>query len=77
MAQTRKVKPAYTEQVQRILTKGRHREIKVSEMRDQLAKEIGLTPEVAAALGKEMRLNGAGVAPRRQVGYKKPTRKEV
>jgi len=63
--------------VQRILTKGRHREIKVSEMRDQLAKEIGLTPEVAAALGREMRLNGAGVAPRKQVGYKKPTRKEV
>lgn len=77
MAQTRKVKPAYTEKVKRILTKGRHRQIKVSEMRDQLAKETGLTPEVAAALGKEMRLNGAGVAPRRQVGYKKPTRKEV
>ena len=77
MAQTRKVKPAYTEKVQRILTKGRHREIKVSEMRDQLAKEVGLTPEVAAALGREMRLNGAGVAPRKQVGYKKPTRKEV
>lgn len=77
MAQTRKVKPAYTEKVKRILTKGRHRQIKVSEMRDQLAKETGLTPEVAAALGKEMRLNGAGVAPRKQVGYKKPTRKEV
>lgn len=77
MAQTRKVKPAYTEKVRRILTRGRHRQIKVSEMRDQLAKETGLTPEVAAALGKEMRLNGAGVAPRRQVGYKKPTRKEV
>ena len=77
MAQTRKVKPAYTEKVKRILTKGRHRQIKASEMRDQLAKEIGLTPEVAAALGREMRLNGAGVAPRRQVGYKKPTRKEV
>ena len=77
MAQRRKVKPAYTEKVQRILTKGRNRQIKASEMRDQLAKEIGLTPEVAAALGKEMRLNGAGVAPRKQVGYKKPTRKEV
>ena len=77
MAQRRKVKPAYTEKVKRILTKGRHRQIKVSEMRDQLAKETGLTPEVAAALGKEMRLNGAGVAPRKQVGYKKPTRKEV
>ena len=77
MAQRRKVKPAYTEKVQRILTKGRHRQIKASEMRDQLAEEIGLTPEVAAALGRETILNGSGVAPRKQVGYKKPTRKEV
>src|SRR6056297_1739308 len=76
MAEHQKVKPLFTEEVEKIPMRGRNRTITVAEMQDGLAERAGLTPAVAAALGKEIRLDRSGVAPRKQVGYKKPTREE-
>jgi|14_taG_2_1085336.scaffolds.fasta_scaffold29561_4 hypothetical protein len=76
MAKRREVKPVYTDKVQEIMLRGMRGRDRAAATRDQLVSEAGLTPEVAAALGRELRASKGLVAPSKQVGYKKPTRKE-
>lgn len=73
MAQRRKVKDIDTDEVIDILTKGRKR--KRRETYKKLEEATGLSPDIAAALGRSILNDAASLVRGRQVGYKKPTRK--
>jgi hypothetical protein len=74
MAQRRKVRNIDTNEVIDILIEGKKR--KRRETYKRLEEATGLKPEVAAALGRSILNDAAGLVIKRQVGYKKTTREE-
>ena len=74
MARRRKVKDINTDEVLDILSKGRKR--KRRETYQRLEEATGLSPHIAAALGRSILNDSVGLVKSKQAGYKKPTREE-
>ncbi len=76
MAKRGEVKPVYTEELRKMMMRSQNADIHSEKLRHQISELTGLTPEVAGALRRELQATKGLVAPRNQVGYKKPTTKE-